>query len=107
MNGKKNKHTFKVRSIKKLSGRYTIINSMVDSERNKQKEEYLENKVTDKPIIRIINIQHRQFTEEEFNVVLTKIKSRKAASFDETVQEVWKIRKLDNLLLRLCNDIYI
>ena len=40
-----------------------------------------------------------QFTQKDFDVVLTKIKNRKAAGLDEIPSEVWKIRKFDNLLL--------
>ena len=46
------------------------------------------------------------FTEEELIIVLTKIKSRKAASLDETLPEVWKTRKFDDLLLHFCNAGY-
>ena len=48
-------------------------------------------KVTDKSITKFINsqldIKLGQFTEEELNVVLTKIKSRKAADLYEIPQE--------------------
>ena len=44
--------------------------------------------------------------EEELNVVLTNIKSRKTASLDEIPAEVWKTRKFDALLLQFCNAIY-
>ena len=44
-------------------------------------------KVTDKAIMEIINnqldIKLGQFTQEEHNIVLTKIKNRKAASHNE------------------------
>ena len=53
-------------------------------------------KVTDKPITRFINnqldIQLEQFTQEELNVLLTKIKNRKAICLDEIPAEVWKIK---------------
>ena len=43
--------------------------------------------VTDKPIPKTINsqldIKQRQFMEEELNIVLTKIKNRKAAGLNE------------------------
>ena len=45
-----------------------------------------------------------QFTQEEFNIVLTKIKNWKAASFDEIPPEVWKTRKFEDLLLQYCNQ---
>ena len=43
--------------------------------------------------------------KEEFNIVVTKIKSRKAASLNEIFSEVWKTRKFDDLLLGFCNAI--
>ena len=43
--------------------------------------------ITDKPVMKSINnkldIKTGLFTQEELNVVLTKIKNRKAASFNE------------------------
>ena len=57
-------------------------------------------KVTDKPIPKIINslidIKSGQFTQEELNIVLTKIKNIKATGFDEIPTEVWKTRKFDD-----------
>ena len=51
-------------------------------------------KVTDEPITKIISnqldIKLRQFMQEELDVVLTKIKNRKAAGLDEIPPEVWK-----------------
>ena len=35
--------------------------------------------------------------KEEPDVVLTKIKNRKAAGLDQILSEVWKTRKFDNL----------
>ena len=56
--------------------------------------------VTDKSITKINNnqldIKLGQFTEEELHVVQTKIKSRKAASLNEILTEVWKIRKFED-----------
>ena len=66
-------------------------------------------KVTDKPITKIINnqidIKPGQFTQE-LNVVLTEIKSRKAACLNKIPLEVWKKRKFDDLELQFCNAIY-
>ena len=39
-----------------------------------------------------------QFMEEELNVVRTKIKKRKATGLNETLKEVWKTKKFDDLL---------
>ena len=66
-------------------------------------------KVTDKPIMKIINsqldIELGQFTQE-LNIVITKIKNRKAARLDEIPPEVWKTRKFNDLLLQYCNNVY-
>ena len=67
-------------------------------------------KVTDEPIKTIINnqldIKPGQFTQEELDVVQTKIKNRKAAGLDEIPTEVWKRRKFDDLLLIYWNSLY-
>ena len=66
--------------------------------------------VTHEPITKIIrkqlDIKLRQFTQEEQDSVLRKIKNRKAAVLDEILQEVWKSRKSDDMLLRHCNAVY-
>ena len=55
--------------------------------------------ITDKPAEKIINSQLNiklgQFMDEELDAILTKIKSRKAAGFNEISPEVWKTRKFD------------
>ena len=60
-------------------------------------------KVTDKPITKIIYSQQDtklgQFIQE-FNIVLTKIKS-KAAGLNKVPPEVWKTRKFDDLILQI------
>ena len=64
-------------------------------------------KVTNKPITKIINslqdIKLWQFMEEELNVVLTKIKSRKAAGLDKILPEVKEIWWLTSLIF---NTVY-
>ena len=52
-----------------------------------------------------LNIKLGQFTHE-LNVVLTKIKNRKATSLHGIPPEVWKIRKFNDLLLQYCNAVY-
>ena len=47
-----------------------------------------------------------QFTQEEFDLILRKIKNRKAVGCDEIPPEGWKTRKFDDILLRYCNAIY-
>ena len=39
----------------------------------------------------------------ELDLVLRKIKNRKAAGFDEIPLDLWKTREFDNILLRHCN----
>ena len=67
-------------------------------------------KVTYKPITKIINdqldIKVGQFTQVELDVILTKIKSRKATGLDEIPPEVWKTRKFDDVLLQYRNAEY-
>ena len=60
-------------------------------------------KITDEPITRMIS---EQFTKEELDSVLKKIKNRKAAGLDEIPLEVWKTRQFDDILLRQCNAVY-
>ena len=67
-------------------------------------------KVTHEPITKIISnqlyIKLGQFTQEELDSVLRKIKDRKAAGLNEITSEVWKTRKFNNILLRHCNAVY-
>ena len=56
---------------------------------------------TTKIINNQLYIKLRQFTQEELNLVLRKIKNRKAAGLNEILPEVWKTRDFDNILLRL------
>ena len=46
-------------------------------------------------LLLLLDIKLRQFTQEEINVVRTKLK---AAGLDEISLEVWKTRKFDLLL---------
>ena len=67
-------------------------------------------KITHEPITRIISkqldIKLGPFTQEELDLVLRKIKNRKAAGLDEIPPEVWKTRQFDDILLRYCNAVY-
>ena len=60
-------------------------------------------KITDEPITKIINdqldVKLGQFKQEEFDVVLSKIKNRKAVGVDEMPPELWKTKKFDDILL--------
>ena len=47
-----------------------------------------------------------QFTQEELDSVLRKVKNRKAARIDEIPPEVWKNREFDDIVLRHCNAVY-
>ena len=52
----------------------------------------------------MINNQTR--SEEELDVLLTKIKNRKAVGLYEIPPEIWKTREFDKLLVRYCNPVY-
>ena len=60
-------------------------------------------KDTDEPITKIIShqldIKLGKFMQEELNLILRKIKNRKAAGLEEIHPEVWKTRKFNNILL--------
>ena len=62
------------------------------------------------PITRItskqLDIKLGPFTQEKLDLVLRKIKNRKAAGLDEIPPEVWKTRQFDDILLRQCNAVY-
>ena len=64
----------------------------IEVERTFQKPLGNSPKVSDKPKTKIINsqlnIKERQFTEEELNVVLSKIKSRKAAGLNKILPKL-------------------
>ena len=53
-----------------------------------------------------LDLKLGQFTQEELDVVQTKIKNRKAAGLDEIPPEEWKTRRFDDILLRYCNAVY-
>ena len=67
-------------------------------------------KVMHEQIMRIISKQLDnklgQFTQEELDPVLKKIKNRKAAELDEIPPEVRKTRQFNNILLWHCNAVY-
>ena len=53
-----------------------------------------------------LDIKLGQFTQEELDSALRKIKNRKVAGLDEMPPEVWKTKEFDNILLRHCNPVY-
>ena len=57
----------------------------------------------DEPITKIIShqldIKLGQFMLEGLNLVLRKIRNKKAARLDEIPPEVWKTRKFNNILI--------
>ena len=53
-----------------------------------------------------LDIKLAQFTQEELNVIRTKIKDRKVAGLDKIPTEVWKTRKIDDLVLQFSNVVY-
>ena len=44
--------------------------------------------------------------KEELNLVIRKVKNRKAAGLDEIPPEVWKTREFNDILLQHCNAVY-
>ena len=66
-------------------------------------------KITHEPITRIISkqldIKLGPFTQEVLDLVLRKIKNRKAPGLDEIPPEIWKTRQFDDILLRHCNAV--
>ena len=66
-------------------------------------------KVAYKPITKITNyqlgIKLELLTQEELDVVQTKIIIRKAAGHDEIASELWKMRNVDDLMLRYCKAV--
>ena len=67
-------------------------------------------KVTYEQVTRIISkqfdIKVGQFMQEELDLVLRKVKNRKAVGLDDIPPEVWKTMEFDDILLRYCNAIY-
>ena len=59
-----------------------------------------------KIICKKLDIKLVQFTQEELDPVLRKIKNRNAAGLDEIPPEIWKTREFDDILLRHCNAVY-
>ena len=53
-----------------------------------------------------LGIKVGQFTQEELDSVLRKIKNRKTGGLDEIPLEVWKTRQFDDILLRHSNAVY-
>ena len=53
-----------------------------------------------------VDIKQGQFTQEELDSVLRKIKNMKAAGDDELPPEVWKTSEFDDILLQHCNAVY-
>ena len=66
--------------------------------------------VSDRAIEKIIDqelpIKTGQFEEQELDIVLKKMKNKKAAGLDEIPPEVWKTGKFNDLLLYYCNAVY-
>ena len=108
------------KTINKLSRRKSTVKAKMtvasQEERIHLWKQYFENLLGKPPkfkhetITKIINnqldIKGIQFTQEELDSVLRKIKNRKAAGLDGITPEVSKTRKFDNILLRNCNAVY-
>ena len=53
-----------------------------------------------------LDIEQRQFTQEQLNVVQKKTWNRNAAGLEEISPEEWKTKKINDFLLRYCNAVY-
>ena len=107
-------------TINEVSGRKSTAKAKLKAasqqERIKLWEQHFKNllgnppEITDEPITRIISkqldVKLGPFTKEELDMVLRRIKNRKAAGLDEIPPEVWKTRQFDDILLRQCNAVY-
>ena len=88
-----------------VSKRKSTSRAKLKEERIRMWKEHFKNllgnspKVTDRPLTKIVNnkldIKPGQFIKKELNVVLAKIKNRKAAGLDETLTEVRKTYNFD------------
>ena len=62
------------------------------------------------PIKKIISnqldIKLEEFTQEELDSDIRKIKTRKAAMLDEIAPKVWKTKEFDDIMLQHCNAVY-
>ena len=63
-------------------------------------------KVITKIINNQLDVKLGQFMQDELDIVLMKIKNRKATGLEEILPEVWKTRKFDDPLLWYCNAVY-
>ena len=66
--------------------------------------------ITDSPISKIIpqplNIKTGPFDNEELERVLKRLKNGKASGLDNIPPEVWKTGNFNDILLKLCNEVY-
>ena len=51
-------------------------------------------------------MKNLSINELELDLVLKKLKNKKASKLDGIPPEVWKIRKFNDLLLYYCNEVY-
>ena len=103
-----------------MSGRKSTVKAKLNAANQQESiklwKQHFENQLanplnmTQEPITRIISkqldIKLGPFTKEELDLVLRKIKNRKAPGLDEILPEEWKTRQFDDILLRHCNAVY-
>ena len=102
--------------MKLLVGKKIELKAASQEDRLLNGEEHFKNllgnppKITDEHTKEIINsqldIKLGHFMEDWLDKVLKTIKNRKAAGLNEIPPEVWKTRKFDDILLRLCYAVY-
>ena len=106
-------------TVNEISGRKSTAKAKLNvasQERIQLGKQHFENlignspKVTHELITRIsskqLDIKLEQFTREELDLLLRKIKNRKAGELDEIPPEVWKTREFNDILLQHCNEVY-
>ena len=85
--------------LKSKTKSYQPRRNNVKKERTFQQSIWKPSKVTNKPITKIITSQLDnkigQFLEEEFKIVLTKIKNRKTVGVNEIPPKIWTTRKFE------------
>ena len=91
-------------------------NKSIQPRRNFKEMNHFQNLYSKSPIVSDSSIEkvieHRTeikagpFNELELDVVLKKVKSKKAAGLDGISPEIWETGKFNDLLLYYCNKVY-
>ena len=57
-------------------------------------------------LFEVKNLKNLSINELELDLVLKKLKNKKASKLDGIPPKVWKTRKFNDLLLYYCNEVY-